>query len=408
MLFGIFLSYILLQLEINRKNVIILTVFAVLSLSLQGILFSLRDVGFITMYYPLIAHLPLVLLLVLGFKQQLTHVIFAVTTAYLCCQIANWASMMPASLGNDTMAVNLTYTIVLTATFVLICKYAASSFASLYSKPTGKFLTFAIVPCFYYVFDYFSTVYSQLLYSRNMLVAEFMPFLLCICYMFFCTVYFKQYEEIMEAEQLNHLMQMQQSQAKKEVNAMQRSEKTIALLRHDMRHFLGTLSEYIDSGQLEKAKSYIQEIIAISDSTRQKKYCANDTVNMILSHYEELLNEGHIQFIYMLQVPSSVKISDVDMSSILSNGLENAIHGVKDLPMQQRAVHLSISEKGGKLLISIKNPYATVPKFVNDMPVAQESGHGIGTQSIRYTAEKLGGNCHFSLADGMFVMRVIL
>ncbi len=408
MLFGIFLSAIFLRLEMNRRNVLILSVFSCAALLLQGVLYVLRDVTFITMYYPLIAHLPLLLLFVLVFRQMLSHVVFAITTSYLCCQIANWISLLPALFGEDPVAVHLTYTIVLIATFAFICKYAVTAFANLFSKPTISFLTFAIVPCFYYVFDYFSTVYSNFLYNHNMLVVEFTPFLLCLCYLLFCTVYFKQYEEKLEIEQHNKLMSLQQSKAKKEMQAIQRSEKTIALLRHDMRHFLSTLSEYIETDQPEKAKTYIQEIIEVSDSTRQKKYCANDIVNMILSYYEDAILESDVQFDYSLQISSKTKISDVDLTSILSNSLENALHAVLELPEEHRRIDLNITEKSGKLLISVKNPYARAPKFVNDMPVAGEEGHGFGTQSIRYTAEKLGGNCQFSLTDGMFVLRVII
>ena len=408
MLFGTFLSAVFLRLEMNRKNISILVLFSALALGLQGALYALRDVTFLTMYYPLIAHLPLLLLLILVFKQRLLHAVFSVTAAYLCCQVANWASMIPASFGDDTIAIDLTYTAVLIATFVFICKYAASSFANLYSKPLGTFLSFSIVPGFYYLFDYLCTVYSDMLYSHNMLVVEFTPFLLCMCYMFFCTVYFRQYEEKLEVEQHNHLMQMQQNHAEKEIHAIQRSEKTIALLRHDLRHFLGTILEYIESEQLDKAKSYIEEITAISDSTRQQKYCANDTVNMILSYYEETLQEAQIRASFDLQVSSVISISDVDLTSILSNGLENAIHAVLNLPPERRIIELSITEKNDKLLLSIKNPYGRTPKFVGDMPVSTKDDHGFGTQSIRYTSEKLGGNCQFSLANGMFVMRVII
>ncbi|MBR4020662.1 MAG: sensor histidine kinase [Firmicutes bacterium] len=131
-------------------------------------------------------------------------------------------------------------------------------------------------------------------------------------------------------------------------------------------------------------------------------------MNMILSYYEETLESFSVQFTYDLQLPSKVKLSDVDLTSILSNGLENAIHAVSALPEECRQIHMSLSEKGGKILISIKNPYGQTPKFIGDMPVSKESGHGYGTQSIRYTVEKLGGNCQFALADGQFVLRVII
>lgn len=129
---------------------------------------------------------------------------------------------------------------------------------------------------------------------------------------------------------------------------------------------------------------------------------------MILSYYEDAMLEADVQFDYSLQIPSKIKISDVDLTSILSNSLENALHAVLELSEEHRRIDLNITEKSGKLLISIKNPYARAPKFINDMPVAGEERHGFGTQSIRYTAEKLGANCQFSLTDGMFVLRVIL
>lgn len=408
LLFGTFLSAVFLPIEMDRKDIFILGSFSASMLALQGLLYFAKGVQFLTVIYPLIVHLPLLLLFILVFNQRMVHAIFAITTTYLCCQVANWGSIIPATFGGDNITENLTYTIVLIAAFILIYKYVAPSFHNLYRKPMSSFLTFAVVPAFYYMFDYFTTVYSDLLYSDNKLVVEFTPFMLCFCYLFFCTVYFEQYEEKLEVEQYNQLMEMQKKQTSKEMQTIQRSEKTIALLRHDMRHFLSVIVEYIDNNQLEHAKAYIEEIIDLADSTQQKKYCANDTVNMILSYCEGPLHESSIQLHHNLQVSSVPTISDVDLTAILFNSMENAIHAVLELPPERRFIELSIVEKNDKLLFSIKNPYAKTPKFMGDMPTTENDGHGFGTQSIRYTVEKLNGNCQFSLADGMFILRVII
>ena len=42
------------------------------------------------------------------------------------------------------------------------------------------------------------------------------------------------------------------------------------------------------------------------------------------------------------------------------------------------------------------------------LPQTDETGHGFGTQSIRYVAEKLNGNCRFSAEKGMFVLQVVI
>lgn len=42
------------------------------------------------------------------------------------------------------------------------------------------------------------------------------------------------------------------------------------------------------------------------------------------------------------------------------------------------------------------------------MAVATERGHGLGTKSIRQSAERLGGKCQYSVSDTMFIVRVII
>ena len=111
----------------------------------------------------------------------------------------------------------------------------------------------------------------------------------------FCTSYFKQYEEKMEAESLNKMMSLKQKQSDKEISLIKQNEKNIALLRHDMRHFFSNILNYIENDESEQAKEYIHSIIESVDSTAIKKYCSNETVNMILSSYENDIIENHIE-----------------------------------------------------------------------------------------------------------------
>ena len=93
---------------------------------------------------------------------------------------------------------------------------------------------------------------------------------------------------------------------------------------------------------------------------------------------------------------------------VLINALENAVHAVLGLPQEERIIELSITEKSGKILISLSNSYAEMPVLEDGYPIAESRDHGFGTQSIRYTAEKLQGNCRFSLTDERFVLQVVL
>lgn len=408
LLFGVFVSASFLNIHFRGKALRNLLLFSVITLCLQGILYVTWDISRVTAFYPLITHLPLFLLFHIAFHKRPLPSLLAVLTAYLCCQISNWTSYIPSVFHASPATVDLTYSLTLFPTFALILRFLSRPISRLLEKPGQALISFSIIPIFYYIFDYLFTVYTDLLYNGNPVIVEFVPFLLCICYLIFCAVYFRQYEDAQEMEQRNKMLYIKQEQSRREMEAIRRSESSIALLRHDMRHFLNTISEYIDEGELQKAQDYIHTIVQTADRTALKKHCSNQTINLILSYYESLFDEQNITFSTRVAIPQQLSISDTDLTSILSNGLENACNAVLNLPPGRRIIDLNLWEQGGKLYLSLENTFAETPVFVDGMPVSREKNHGFGTQSIYYTTEKLGGHCRFSVTDAHFVLQVIL
>ena len=405
LLFGIFVSTLFLDIKINKKNILIIFGFFYIDLALQAIFYFSKNISSVISLYPLITHLPLFLFFILIFKKRIFPTLIAITSAYLCCQISNWTTIFVSSFINGTA--DIIYSLSLFLSFGFIVKFVYLPISQLLKKQSSELISFGIIPIFYYIFDYVSTVYTQLLYVGNRITVEFTPFLLCICYFIFCTVYFKQYEEKQHIETNNKLMYMKQTQVEKEMTLMEENEKKIVLIRHDMRHFLNNILNDLENNQSEHAIDYIHTLFDSLDQTVRKQYCLNDTVNMIIASYENRIQEGNIDFHYHLDIPQQLSISDIDLTSILSNGLENAFKAVMLLE-NERFIELNMQEKCGKLLISIENNYLNEPIFIDGIPISKEKGHGFGTQSIAYTVEKLHGNCQFSTHQHHFKLRVVI
>ncbi len=264
------------------------------------------------------------------------------------------------------------------------------------------------MPILYYVFDYTSSVYTELLYTGAAVVVEFLGFMLCLSYILFLLLYFREYEEKCEAEQKTRLMEMQHAHSKKELEAICRAEREIAILRHDMRHYLSNIFTFVENGENDKAMLYVKDIISTVEATGVQKYCKNEIVNIILSSHEAKINESGIDFRVDIRIPERIDVSDVDITAILSNALENAIQATCMLEKGKRRIEFCMHIGGNKLLLSVKNTFAITPAFTDGLPVSKERGHGIGTQSIRYIVEKLGGNSRFAIEDNMFVLQIIL
>ena len=408
LLFGVYISAAFLGVRMNRRNVFTLFGFSCAVGILYIFSFLLWGESGTEKIYPLIIHLPLVLFLTLYYKYKPMLSVLSVITAYLCCQISKWVGLLAYSLRPE-MWLYYTVRIVVTAVvFVVLLRYVSEATAQLLQKPTRALVILGLMPLVYYVFDYITGVYTQLLYSGREVVAEFLGFVLCITYILFLFMYFKQYEEKREADQRNQLMEMKRVQSEKEIESIKRGEYAVSIMRHDMRHFLNNISSYIENGETEKAQELIHEVISATEKTATQRYCKNEIVNLILSSYEDKISTNEIKFKYSVQVPEQLPYSEVDLTAILSNAMENAINAVKQLPPERRMIDLDLRMKENKLLISLKNTYAEAPELRDGMPVSKEEGHGIGSQSIRYVAEKLHGNCQFSLTDDRFVLRVVL
>ena len=406
--FGVFVTTSIIGIKNSRKNLLILNIFCISDLLLHLLLMSNTDTIHVSNAYPLLTHLPLLLLLILVFKRSFLKSLLGVTTAYLCCQICNWLSIIPEMYSCDDWVVNLTYILGIIITYLIVWRFAASALSEVFNKADAELIPFCIMPFFYYIFDYATTVYTKLLYAGNHLVVEFVPFLMCICYLIFCVIYCRQYERQQQIATQNYFMQLKQAQYARDMESMKRNEKNVSLLRHDMRHFLNNIAAFIENGESDKALEYIHGLVKTTEKTVTDRYCANEIINIILlSNHDKLESEG-IALNYTITVPSKLDISDIDMTAILQNALENAIHAVTGLDKNKRFINLSVSLKNGKLLISVKNPYATAPKLENGMPIAREKGHGLGTRSIKLTANRLGGNCQFSVTDKLFIVRVII
>ena len=175
-----------------------------------------------------------------------------------------------------------------------------------------------------------------------------------------------------------------------------------------MRHYLLNIYSCIENENYERAMSYIQDSIAAVDAAAVRRLCPNELVNTVLCYYSSIMEQKEITFVYTVKTDETLPCSEQEFTSILSNGLENAVHAVMELAHDKRSITLLLKVENGKLLLSIQNPYHTAPVFMDGMPVTNKKGHGLGTQSIRYMTQKLNGNCQFTAEDGVFSLRVVL
>lgn len=408
MLFGIYLSAFFLGVKQNRKNII--TLF--LMFSAEGIFYLICNLLWGTeitdQLYAILIHLPLILFLILYYKYSVVSTCVSVFSAYLCCQLSNWIGVLVLMLTGRQWCYFASRILITVIVFFLLIKFICRTTETIFTKDTRELYIIGFLPTVYYVFDYSFTKLSDLLYSNNKAVIEFMGFVFCIFFLAFLLVYFREYEKKQEIEQYSELMKMQLLSIQKEIEQVKYSKQKLSILRHDMRHHLNIILTQLQNNNIAKAVDYIEEIDNSYDDTMITTYCQNEMVNSVISIYQARLADREITLDHDICVGEKIACPDTAICTILSNALENSMHALEEMPTGKKWIKLTISEKNNHLLLQIENPIIKIPRFVDGIPTSGKKGHGIGVKSIVYYVEQLNGQCDFSLTDHSFILRIII
>lgn len=361
--------------------------------------------------YPLISHLPLMLTLIFALKKPLGVSVASMLTAYFCCQLPRWVATIFLALFGTEIAYQISYSLIIFPIFYLLKKYftAAAYKAMSYSK--RSLLLFGGLPMFYYLFDYVTRVYTNVLYEGIRMISEFLPAAMALFYVVFVTVYHDEVQRRNKIELQNSMLAMQFEQAKNDIYVLGQMQEQTAVYRHDMRHHFTMISGYLETDETEKALRYIKSAKNDIDRITPKRYCQNAAINLVLSAFSDKGEKLGVTLSIEANIPDILPISETALCTLFSNGLENAVIATAQITDEkQKTVRVNCQMHKGNLLIYIKNPYKYQREitFRDNLPKSDRPGHGFGVKSIKMIADMHGGFCSFEAHDGIFTLKVAL
>ncbi|MCI8856990.1 MAG: sensor histidine kinase [Clostridiaceae bacterium] len=209
--------------------------------------------------------------------------------------------------------------------------------------------------------------------------------------------------KLFDAAEKNRTLIMQVKMATDRLAMGSENEKRLQLLRHDMKHNMLLLSDYLHSGRQAEAEKLISSLVADIDKNALQSYCDNRSVNVVLSYHSRIAAENGIQFTASVQLPEKLTVSETDFAVILSNGLENAVNALKECNDKKIFVKSFIDED--KIYLEIKNPFYNTVTFDGKIPRSNQENHGFGTKSMAAIVEKYGGVYSFTVEQGYFSFR---
>ena len=180
-------------------------------------------------------------------------------------------------------------------------------------------------------------------------------------------------------------------------------------LRHDFRQHLLVMDGYARSGDTEKLKSYISQFTGTLSDYRAP-IAANPALDAVATHYEAMAEDQGTQIKWVIGLPEELPLPESDFIAIFGNLVENALIAVRELPEDERTVHVTARMLTDAMLgLTVRNPYAgTIKLDKKGLPRTDKPGHGIGLTSVSAVAGRYNGTLDISTDDGIFSASVLL
>ena len=392
----------------TRREWVLLAALCPVFLALQTLSWLVLGLDVTKQLYPLLIHLPLLLVLRLGMKKPVSISVVSICAAYLCCQLPRCCDITVTAVTGSALAGQIAYTVLIAPIFFFLLRcFVPSARDTMTQSPRSLFL-FGGLPVIYYFFDYSTAIYSDLLYSGSAVVAEMLPTAVGLLYMVYTTAYRQQLQRQTQAELHSSLMAGQLKQAEAELSSLRQAEAQAATYQHDMRHHLAAISGFLAADKPGQAEEYIRQVQADIGAITPRRFCENELVNLLCSSFSAKAERMGVRLALEAALPAAVAISDTELCALLSNGLENALNAVGALKENRRWVEFYCGIRAGKLLIEIKNPYEGSVAMCGELPVSDGEGHGYGCRSIQTIVRRERGLCAFVPDNGVFTLRIVL
>lgn len=180
-------------------------------------------------------------------------------------------------------------------------------------------------------------------------------------------------------------------------------------MHHDLRQYVMVLKAFLETGDTERLKRYIEKICPglLMDFT--VAYCSCQPLNALICYYEEMSSRAEIRFEVQIDFPEAISIQDTDLIVLFGNILENALEACLRQRAGNRFIHLKVKWEGADLVIVLDNSHnGSLQKHGHSYYSSKRKGYGIGLASIRQIAEKYHGIASFDHDEQEFHTSIML
>ncbi len=191
-------------------------------------------------------------------------------------------------------------------------------------------------------------------------------------------------------------------------NSLENKYKNSRKIIHDIKNHLQTIESLYKDKEEIVAASYTEDLYKIFNKLEQRYYTYNKVLNIILNDKIEFAEKFGVKLDCKIGDVELDFIKDIDLTTIFTNLLDNAIDEVKEFD-ENKEVYLKVDKFNDFLVINTHNDLKSKPLKDGDKFKTTKKNHsGLGLQNVKVAIEKYNGNMKVNFEDKCFKVNIVI
>ena len=196
------------------------------------------------------------------------------------------------------------------------------------------------------------------------------------------------------------LVEMQEEQAKRHLEEVRSIHSEMRGYKHDFHHHLQAIRGQLEAGEIDRAIAYIDRLDETLKSMDTLLKTGNVTVDAILSTKIANAKAEGISVTVDANIPDSLTLTDLEISIIIGNLLDNAIEACRNAD-GEKFIRLSLHMKGKMLYFYMLNSAGAKKQKLGSLFKTSKGGaHGFGLHRAETVLNEHGGWVKYNSEDG--------
>ena len=210
-----------------------------------------------------------------------------------------------------------------------------------------------------------------------------------------------------ESDYRNQLAQIQMDNIINHYNDIKERQDILIAIRHDILFFFDAIDSFVSGGEYDEAFRYSVSIRNMLDVSIEDKrdiiLTPNVIVSSFLNQYLRKAKEIGVTVEHDINIPAKLGISDIDMTIIMGNVLQNAIEALEAVD-GVRFLSITMKQNDFFLFFEVSNTFD--PLVVKSNHPNQPRGYGL--RNVIACVNKYGGQFSTSTNNDTFTSTAII